>query len=136
MPDDSDDVGYRRPPKARQFKPGQSGNPSGRPKAAPSLKRELMEELAQYVKTSDGKTSKLTTARVIAKKLVNAAMDGDTAAIRAVFALESTGIDAKQSRDEEFDRELLDQFIESEVKKRLAQRSIVDNDSPIKAGDK
>jgi hypothetical protein len=25
-------VGYRRPPKEHQFKPGQSGNPKGRPK--------------------------------------------------------------------------------------------------------
>ena len=28
------DVGYGRPPKASQFKPGQSGNPNGRPRGA------------------------------------------------------------------------------------------------------
>ncbi len=34
MSDDHDDeaVGYGRPPKARQFKKGQSGNPNGRPR--------------------------------------------------------------------------------------------------------
>ena len=34
MPNSNDDtVGYGRPPKSTQFKPGQSGNPSGRPTA-------------------------------------------------------------------------------------------------------
>ncbi|MGY4185917.1 DUF5681 domain-containing protein [Bradyrhizobium sp. USDA 4459] len=28
------DVGYRRPPREHQFKPGQSGNKSGRPKGS------------------------------------------------------------------------------------------------------
>ncbi len=31
------DVGYRKPPRHRRFKPGQSGNPKGRPKGAKSL---------------------------------------------------------------------------------------------------
>jgi hypothetical protein len=30
-------VGYARPPKATQFQPKHSGNPSGRPKGRPSL---------------------------------------------------------------------------------------------------
>jgi Family of unknown function (DUF5681) len=31
---DGREIGYGKPPKARQFKPGQSGNPGGRPKGA------------------------------------------------------------------------------------------------------
>lgn len=34
-------VGYGKPPKDSQFKPGQSGNPAGRPKRKPSIKEEL-----------------------------------------------------------------------------------------------
>ena len=32
------DVGYCRPPEDRQFKPGQSGNPRGRPKGSKNIK--------------------------------------------------------------------------------------------------
>jgi hypothetical protein len=39
MADDNDDeVGYGKPPKHGQFKPGKSGNPRGRPRGAHGLK--------------------------------------------------------------------------------------------------
>ena len=40
------EVGYRKPPKATQFKQGQSGNPHGRPKGTKNLKTDLIEELS------------------------------------------------------------------------------------------
>ena len=39
------DIGYRRPPRANQFQPGQSGNPRGRPKGSPSDASELLSQL-------------------------------------------------------------------------------------------
>ena len=46
MSEDSRAVGYGKPPRHSQFKPGQSGNPTGKRKGARSLKADLAQELA------------------------------------------------------------------------------------------
>jgi hypothetical protein len=52
--EEADAVGYKRPPREHQFRPGQSGNPSGRPKGARNFKSELREELGELVTIRDG----------------------------------------------------------------------------------
>ena len=47
-------VGYAKPPKATQFQPKQSGNPSGRPKGRPSLNEIILEEGARIAKVKVG----------------------------------------------------------------------------------
>ena len=47
-------VGYGRPPKASQFKPGQSGNPGGRPKGKPDVRREIEDVLSELVLVNFG----------------------------------------------------------------------------------
>ena len=49
-----DGVGYCRPPKAHRFKPGQSGNPKGRPKGVPTLQEAITREAAKLVKVKQG----------------------------------------------------------------------------------
>jgi Family of unknown function (DUF5681) len=46
---ENDRVGTKR----YQFKPGQSGNPSGRPKGARNFRTELLEELAETITLKD-----------------------------------------------------------------------------------
>ena len=75
--------GYGKPPANSRFKPGQSGNPSGRPKGAVSFGSDFAAELAEFV--SEGHTT-CTKSRAIVKKLVLGAMSGDTRAAMAVIA--------------------------------------------------
>ena len=44
------DVGYRRPPPASRFKPGQSGNPKGRQRGAKNFATELADELQEKIR--------------------------------------------------------------------------------------
>jgi hypothetical protein len=88
MKNNSDyEVGFGRPPKERRFKPGQSGNPSGRPKGVRSLKAELLEELRELVSVVDGPvTVEVSKARAVVKTLLRLAIGGDARAICTVMA--------------------------------------------------
>jgi hypothetical protein len=79
-------VGYRRPPRATQFKPGQSGNPNGRPKGAKNFATALRTELdARVTITENGKRRTVSKREVIAKQVVNKAAAGDPRAIPILF---------------------------------------------------
>ena len=96
-------VGYRRPPVAHQFKPGQSGNPSGRPKGVRNVTFDLLEELAGFVSIKDGETSvQVTRQRAIVKVLVKAALEGDQRAAITVFGWSSRafGSESEPGTDE------------------------------------
>ena len=55
------DVGYRKPPKHKQFKPGQSGNPRGRPKGSKNESTILHELLHRKITIQDGGRSRQVT---------------------------------------------------------------------------
>ena len=55
------DVGYRKPPKYKQFKPGQSGNPRGRPKGSKNESTILHELLHRKITIQDGGRSRQVT---------------------------------------------------------------------------
>jgi len=48
----ADDVGYCKPPKASQWKPGQSGNPAGKKKGDKSFKKLFLKMAAKKVVVS------------------------------------------------------------------------------------
>jgi len=87
------EVGYRRPPVNTRFKPGQSGNPSGRPKGAQNLKTLFDQILREEISLREGEvTKKVTKAEAILRGLVVGAMKGDSRSQMTLFRLaEATG---------------------------------------------
>jgi hypothetical protein len=79
-------VGYGRPPKATQFKPGQSGNPKGRPRGSKNLDTLFAVELAQPVSlTENGARRKIPKRQALVKQLVNKALSNDPKAAAVVL---------------------------------------------------
>lgn len=94
------EVGYKRPPKSTQFKPGVSGNPKGRPKSSKSPETAFLKELRQRVPTiENGRRRKLTKHEVLAKKVINDGLTGSHKQSLDVLKL-SIGLEQQaQARD-------------------------------------
>jgi hypothetical protein len=96
---DHEKVGYGRPPKEYQFKPGQSGNPKGarrKPRSiAPDLKALFERALSRKVTLRQGDQEKIITkAAAGIEQLVNQFAKGDRHARRDLLALaERLGVD-------------------------------------------
>jgi hypothetical protein len=80
---DSDKIGYQKPPKNTQFVKGQSGNPKGRPKGSQNLGTLLQKITKQRVTvTENGKNREMSKAEAIFTQMVNKALRGDLNAIQ------------------------------------------------------
>jgi Family of unknown function (DUF5681) len=76
-------VGYKKPPVHSRFKPGQSGNRTGRPKGAFTAKglfRKVMTEMLTV--TDKGRPRKLSATELVFIALRNKGMKGDLKAIQ------------------------------------------------------
>jgi hypothetical protein len=81
-------VGYGKPPASTQFRKGQSGNRSGRPKGTNNLKTDLLEELREKVTLKEGdRTKRITKQRAMLKTLFAKALKGDPRAATTVIGL-------------------------------------------------
>jgi hypothetical protein len=76
---DDNDVGYGKPPQANQFKPGQSGNPKGRPAGAKS-EATILQDLLQHKigLTERGKTRRITLHEAILRRIAEDCLKGNT----------------------------------------------------------
>lgn len=80
-------IGYKNPPRHTRFKPGQSGNPNGRPKKkattfAESIEKELNTRIAV---NEGGMQRRITKLQAIAKQQTNKAVNGDLKATALVM---------------------------------------------------
>jgi hypothetical protein len=137
-------VGYRHPPVATRFKPGHSGNPSGRPKMVRSMKDELLDELSEPVRIkSDSGELEVTKGRAILKTLVHAAIGGNMRALSVLlsFCSRNPG-DSTETQDQlaaTEDTKILDDYIDRELRRRInAGNANVDKSqtNPLTQGQK
>jgi hypothetical protein len=100
--DDDYEVGYGKPPKSAQFKKGQSGNPSGRPKDLRKLQLEPLERvLTRTMPVSiNGKKEKMSLLEAIAYQQVNSALSGDAVSARAILKQGPKLLDKLAAREE------------------------------------
>src|SRR3981081_2103713 len=81
-------VGYGCPPVHSQFKPGQSGNPSGRAKGSQNLKTLFNKVLDDKISLRDGADVKrITKAEAIVRGVVVGALKGDSRNTAILFRL-------------------------------------------------
>ncbi len=121
--DDDTSVGYKRPPRHSQFRPGQSGNPGGRRKNSPNFKSDLMDELREMIVIREnGRERKISKQRAFIKALVAAAIKSDVRAINAVVActrnFDMNADDEPTSQVDPEDLDILEAFVARERKRR------------------
>jgi hypothetical protein len=85
------EVGFRRPPRGSRFKPGQSGNPKGRPRGSRNFRTDLKSTLSKPVKLKEeGKARKVSTQEAALLRLREKALSGDVRALDRLISLAQT----------------------------------------------
>jgi hypothetical protein len=83
------EVGYGKPPRTSQFKKGESGNPSARPKKPTDSDSEWRRELASKMTVIEkGKRSTIRKSAAYKRQTTNKAIQGNAQAIRALMEAE------------------------------------------------
>jgi hypothetical protein len=82
-------VGYKKPPERTRFKPGQSGNPRGRPKGSRNAANIVAELLNEKVIILEGnKKRRVSKSEAIVHSLVAKAFKGDARVAKMLFEMQ------------------------------------------------
>ena len=124
------DVGYGRPPRHTQWKPGQSGNPKGRPKRIKDFEKLFELELDQRIQITDrGEPCTLSKRELVVKKLINDALQGDRSAMKLVVSLMQRSPSVEGFEPDPADREALFALFERAGREDAAGKEVSDDDS-------
>jgi hypothetical protein len=81
-------IGYGKPPEHSRFKPGTSGNPTGKRKGARNLSSDVKRALRVPVKLKDrGKSRKVSTQEAALMRLREKALNGDPRSLDRLLEL-------------------------------------------------
>jgi len=101
MSDNDDHTGFTRPPRNSRFKPGQSGNPKGRPKGTRNLKTDLDNLLRKRVQIrEDGEQRYVSRQELVLLALFERAAKGDARAATQLLGM-IMKLEPKETRKEE-----------------------------------
>jgi hypothetical protein len=118
-------VGYKCPPVATRFKPGQSGNPKGRKKHTHNFKADVRDELDELITVREGgREIRTTKQRALVKALVAAAIKGDMRATNALvsFCAKAFGDEEEPQSASEPKVEDLDMFEEFMIRQAKGRK--------------
>ena len=80
------ELGYMKPPKSGQFKPGQSGNPKGRPSGSKNIYKLLDDIVNEKIQmTKNGKPVRISKKQAMWFQAVNKAVQGDLKAFQTLL---------------------------------------------------
>jgi Family of unknown function (DUF5681) len=130
------DVGYGRPPKETQFRPGQSGNPTGARKGSKTIGARLRELMNSKVTVTErGRSRRISRLDIMLRQLTNDAMHGDQRALKLLMEfLHRYGAEVEGTvRSEEITSEDLE--ILSDYLRKTASSNSDSNDSPDERDD-
>lgn len=138
MSNSPSDVGYKRPPADKQFRPGRSGNPSGRPKRRPSFRDALLAELAMAMPGKDPQRAG-SKPQAVVKTLVDSAIAGDARAQALLVGVMARFPDAEEPEAAPLtshDRAILDAYVGDELKRRAGETATEADDEQRSSEDR
>ncbi|WBL80354.1 DUF5681 domain-containing protein [Bradyrhizobium xenonodulans] len=119
---DDQNAGYKRPPVSRRFRPGQSGNPKGRPKGSRNLKTDLTSMMRKRVQIrEDGEQRFVSRQELVLLRLFEQAAKGETKACTQLFNMimkfePKAGADGESAIVTDHDHEIIADFLRRNVK--------------------
>jgi hypothetical protein len=123
------EVGYGKPPRNRQFKPGQSGNPRGRPRRQVEIQtqRALREAFIRAANrdvtvTEAGKPRRMPAIDAVFHRLMMKALAGDYRSIKTVMECMRDQIKEHEELQIRFTEMMLDIETAHEQEHKLPER--------------
>lgn len=108
------EVGYGKPPRAHQFKPGQCGYPPGRPKGSKNEETILNDIFKKKVRINEnGQVRKITVLEAILRKVAEDGLRGNIKSVGFLLNRYSSAVagSAAQADLSEDDKAVLDAYL-------------------------